>query len=64
MSFGTEIFFFMALGIVVLGPKRLQTMIGHVMRTKARFEEMSQALKSQLIEELDSEHLERPKSSP
>jgi Sec-independent protein translocase protein TatA len=64
MGFGTEIFFFVALGVLVLGPKRLQTVIGHVMRAKARFEEMSQALKSQLTEELDSEQPERPKSSP
>ena len=64
MGFGTEIIFFVALGGLVLGPKRLQTMIGHVIRAKARFEEMSQAFKSQLIEKLDSEHPERPKSSP
>lgn len=62
MSFGTEIFFFVALGVIVLGPKRLHTMIGHVARAKARFEETTQALKSQLAEELDDKHPERPKS--
>jgi Sec-independent protein translocase protein TatA len=63
MGFGTEIFFFVALGVLVLGPKRLHTMIGHVTRAKARFEETTQALKSQLSEELDDKLADRPKSS-
>ena len=58
MSFGTEIFFFAALGLLVLGPKRLHTMLGHIARAKARFEETSQALKSQLTAELDGKRLE------
>jgi len=63
MGFGTEIFFFVALGVLVLGPKQLHTMIGHLTRAKARFEEVTQALKSQLDEELGDESSERPKSS-
>jgi len=63
MSFGTEIFFFMALGVLVLGPKRLQALIGHVIRAKHRFEEATQAFKSQLAEEVDGEHPEGPKRS-
>ena len=63
MGFGTEILFFLALGVVVLGPKRLQEMIGHVARAKARFEETIDALKTQLAKELDV-NPERPKSSP
>lgn len=63
MGFGTEIFFFVVLGVIVLGPKRLQAMVGHVARAKARLEETTQALKSQLSEELDDKHPERPKSS-
>ena len=63
MGFGIESLFFVALGYLVLGPKRLQTMIGHVTRAKARFEEIAQAFKSQLVEELDMEHPETPKSS-
>ena len=58
MGFGTETLFFAAFGILVLGPKRLQTIIGHVARAKARFEETTHALKSQLAEELDDKHLE------
>lgn len=63
MGFGTELLFFVALGVVVLGPRRLHTVIGHVTRAKARFEEMTQAFKSDLAEELDSEHSDRPKPS-
>ena len=63
MGFGTEIFFFVGLGVIVLGPKRLQEMIGHVARAKARLEEITQALKSQLAEELDNKHPAGPKSS-
>ena len=63
MGFGTELLFFVALGVLVLGPKRLHTVIGHLARARARFEEISQAFKSQFVEELDGEHPERPKSS-
>jgi Sec-independent protein translocase protein TatA len=63
VGFGTEIFFFMALGVIVLGPRRLQALIGHVARAKARFEETTQALESQLAKEVDEKHSERPKSS-
>jgi Sec-independent protein translocase protein TatA len=62
MGFGTEILFFGALGVLVLGPKQLHTVIGHLARAKARFQEITQAFKSQLVEELD-EHPEKPKSS-
>lgn len=63
MGFGTEILFFVALGVLVLGPKRLPTLIGHWARAKARFEEITQAFQSELVEDLDGEHPERPKSS-
>ena len=63
MGFGTEIFFFAGLAVLVLGPKRLHAMIGHVMRAKAQFEETTQAFKSQLVQELDGGHPERPNSA-
>lgn len=63
MGFGTEIFFFAALGVLVLGPKRLQSMIRQLTRAKARFEEITQAFKSQIVEELDSEHPDRAESA-
>ena len=62
MGLGTEIFFFVALGVIVLGPKRLHTMIGHMARARARFEETTEAFKSQLGEELGDKHPEKPES--
>jgi Sec-independent protein translocase protein TatA len=56
---GTEILLILALGLLILSPKRLHTLIGHVARTKAQFEEASRGLKSQLAAELDSTHTER-----
>ena len=38
MGFGTEILFMLLLGLLVLGPKRLHTMLGHVARAKAELE--------------------------
>ena len=46
--------FLMALGLVVLGPKRLHTMLGHVARAKAELENATRGLKSQLAAELDA----------
>lgn len=63
MGFGTEILFFVALGVLVLGPKHLHAVIGHVVRAKTRLEEVTKAFQSQLVEELDSEHPNRPKPS-
>ena len=53
MGFGTEILFLLILGLLVLGPKRLYTMVGHVARAKAQFENARRSFKSQLAEELD-----------
>jgi Sec-independent protein translocase protein TatA len=46
------------LGLLVLGPKRLHTLLGHVARAKAQFEEASRGFKSQLAAELDATHQE------
>ena len=53
MGFGSEILFVMALGLVVLGPKRLHTLLGQVARAKAQLEEAGREFKSQLGSELD-----------
>ena len=53
MGFGTEILFILMLGLVVLGPKRLHAMLGHVARAKAELENATRGLKSQLVAELD-----------
>ena len=54
MGFGTEVLFIFMLGMLILGPKRLHTMLGHIAGAKARFEEVSHAMKSKLAAELDS----------
>ena len=59
MGLGTGILFVLMLGLLVLGPKQLHTLLGHVARAKAQFEEVSRRLKSQLATELDAAHQER-----
>ena len=54
MGFGTEILFMLMLGLLVLGPKRLHTMLAHVARAKAKFEDAGRGLESQLAAELDA----------
>ena len=54
MGFGTEILFMLMLGLMVLGPKRLHTMLAHVARAKAKFEDASRGFKSQLAAQLDA----------
>ena len=58
MGFGTEILFILMLGLLVLGPKQLHTLLGHVARAKAQFEEASRGFKSQIAAELDAAHQE------
>jgi Sec-independent protein translocase protein TatA len=50
---GTEILFMITLGLVVLGPKRLHSMMGYVARAKAELKNATRSLKSQLGAELD-----------
>ena len=58
MGFGTEVLFIVVLGLLVLGPKRLHTLLGHVAQAKAQFQEASRSFKSQLAAELDAPHAE------
>jgi Sec-independent protein translocase protein TatA len=53
VGFGTEVLFIIALGLVVLGPKRLHAMLGHVARAKAELESAARGMKSQLAAELE-----------
>jgi Sec-independent protein translocase protein TatA len=53
VGFGSEILFALVLGLLVLGPKRLHTLLGHVAQARAQFREASRGFKSQLAEELD-----------
>jgi Sec-independent protein translocase protein TatA len=54
VGFGIEILFVLFLGLLVLGPKRLHTVLGHVARAKAELENAARGLKSQLAAELDA----------
>jgi Sec-independent protein translocase protein TatA len=58
VGLGTEILFVLMLGLLVLGPKQLHTLLGRVARAKAQFEEASRTFKSQLASELDAAHHE------
>jgi len=58
VGLGTEILFMAMLGLLVLGPKQLHTLLGHVARAKAQFEEASRGYKSQLAAEFDAVHQE------
>jgi Sec-independent protein translocase protein TatA len=50
---GTEFMFMVTLGLVVLGPKRLHSMMGRVTRAKAELENATRSLKSQVDAELN-----------
>ena len=54
MGFGMEILFVLMLGLLILGPKRLHTILAHVARAKAELENATRGLKSQLTAELDA----------
>jgi Sec-independent protein translocase protein TatA len=54
VGFGTEILFIVMLGLVVLGPKQLHAMLGHVARARAELENATRGIKSQLAAELDA----------
>jgi len=49
-----EILFVLILGLLVLGPKRLHTLLAHAARAKAELENATRGLKSQLAAELDT----------
>jgi Sec-independent protein translocase protein TatA len=53
VGLGTESLFMITLGLVVLGPKRLHAMIGHVARAKAELENATRSIESQLGAELN-----------
>jgi Sec-independent protein translocase protein TatA len=55
MGLGTEIPLLVALGFVVLGPKRMQAVLKQIARVKAEFEKSSRDIKSRLTAEIDGE---------
>jgi Sec-independent protein translocase protein TatA len=50
---GTGLPLFVALGFLLLGPKRMHAMLGQLARVKAEFDKASRGLKSQLTAELE-----------
>jgi Sec-independent protein translocase protein TatA len=54
VGFGTEILFVLMLGLLILGPKRLHAMLGHVARAKSELENATRGIKSQLAAQLDA----------
>ena len=64
MGFGTEILFMLALGALLLGPKRLHTLLRHVARARVQFEKASRSFKSQLEAELDATRRGEETDSP
>jgi Sec-independent protein translocase protein TatA len=55
MGFGTGVPLFVALGFLVLGPKRMRAMMGQLSRAKAELDKASREVKSQLAAELGGE---------
>jgi Sec-independent protein translocase protein TatA len=56
VGLGTGILFVLMLGLLVLGPKQLHTLLRRVARAKAQFDEASRSFKSQLAAEFDAAH--------
>jgi Sec-independent protein translocase protein TatA len=50
---GAELLIGIVLGFVVLGPRRMQSMLGNLGRAKAHFDKATRELKSQLTAELE-----------
>jgi Sec-independent protein translocase protein TatA len=53
VGFGTELLFVMLLGLLILGPRKMHAMLGHVARAKADFDKATRSFKSQLTSALD-----------
>jgi Sec-independent protein translocase protein TatA len=64
LGLATEFVLVLVLGLLVLGPKQLQTLLGHLARAKAQFELASRGFKSQLAAELDAaDHEDKTETS-
>ena len=51
---GTELLLGVALGFVILGPKRMHTMLAQVMRAKTEFDRARRSITSQLAAEFET----------
>ena len=59
MGFGTEILFMLVLGFLLLGPKRLPAILGHVALAKAQLERATRSLTSELEAQLAAQPRDR-----
>jgi Sec-independent protein translocase protein TatA len=63
VGFGTELLLVLLLGFLILGPKQMHAMLGHVARAKAEFDKATRSFKSQLAAELEAPP-QSPKKEP
>jgi len=59
MGLGTGLPLLLTLGFVVLGPKRMQAILGHIAKAKAELTKSSRTLQSRVAAELEGEAGER-----
>jgi len=59
MGLGAGLPLLFALGFVVLGPKRMQAILGHIAKARAELAKSSRDIKSRLATELEGEPDER-----
>jgi Sec-independent protein translocase protein TatA len=64
MGFGTELLLVILLGFLILGPKQMHAMLGHVARAKLELDKVTRSFKSQLTAELDSSPEDRKPEPP
>jgi len=55
MGFGAETLFMLGLGLVLLGPKQVQSLLQRAARAKAEWDKASSGLKAQLVAELEDD---------
>ena len=53
MGFGTEVLLLVVIGFLVLGPKRMQEVVRKVASIKAKLEQTTREIKSQLAAEIE-----------
>ena len=56
MGFGTQMLFLVALGLLVLGPKKTHALLRQVAKYKADFDRATRSIKAQITSELEAAH--------
>ena len=54
MGFGGELSLFVLLGFVILGPKRMQTLLHHVARLKGELQQAKESLQAEVRSGIDN----------